>query len=110
MSHIHQSQSIWNGKPMVSTTPVNGAHEEVTSNLAVNRALGEAISLLEAYRARNLITRYNGPEKEGPIYVFTAYVPSPEAVDERYNDLAVEFVRLSRKHKVTVLLDVEEDA
>lgn len=108
MNHIYQS--IWNGESTVSATPFNGPREGVTSNLAVNHALGEAISLLEDYKARNLITRYNGPEKEGPIYVFTAYVSSPEAVDQMHDDLAVEFVRLSRKHKVTVLLDVEEDA
>lgn len=40
--------------------------------------------------------------------MFTAYTLSPKATEERYEDLAVEFVRISRKYRVTILLDVEE--
>lgn len=71
-------------------------------------ALEEAKGLLERYRSKGLIFRYSGPEREGPTYVFTAYVSGSEPADEMYEDLAVEFVRISRKHGVTVLLDVEE--
>lgn len=81
---------------------------EESKDQMTNLALEEAKTLLERYKSRGLIVRYSGPEREGPIYVFTAYTLSPKATEERYEDLAVEFVRISRKYRVTVLLDVEE--
>ncbi|ABU96852.1 hypothetical protein P23p19 [Thermus phage P23-45] len=79
----------------------------MTDGGAKDLALQEARSVLERYRSQNLILHYEGPHDEDGVAIFTAYVASHEEAERRYADLAIELVRLSRKHGVTMLLDVE---
>ncbi len=80
----------------------------VAQESVVNEVLDSARATLQGLVQEGLITRFEGPEKEEGVFVFTAYAKEPERVEEKVWERVIS---LGRGRGVVILVDVErEDA
>ncbi len=64
-------------------------------------------NVLQKFKDQGRISEFSGPEFEGQVYVFTVYTSNPEDVE---NEIWEKVVSESRRHDVTMLVDVIKNA